>query len=146
MDAVGFPLVEAAQYERHEQQPRVELRRGAEPEERPRPDVAAVQEGERAGGGERDREQVPVHEAVDEERRRQREPEGPGAHHQVQAKDDDERRDGQQERVREEEARGGARVEGTGHGVRHPVARRIRYIERTGYSSHWPEFGAQVSR
>ena len=86
---------------------------------------------------ERDGDEVPVHEAVDRERRGEGEVQRPGADEQVQAI----------------VVANAATTRSTTLAVKNAdtpsethAAARIAYIDRTGYSSHWPSLSTHGSR
>ena len=92
---VGSPIAQTLHDQGERQHPRIELRRGADPERGTGGHLASSEEVQEAHGGEGHGEQVPVHRAVDHQRGRQREVERARAVHHVET-DRDQRGTAQQ--------------------------------------------------
>ena len=104
--AIGLASAEPIGGERDEQQTGEELGGRPQTDQRTRPPVAAAEERQHPRRGERDGEEVPVHEGLQRQARGEREPERAARIDLVEARGGDGRAHRQQDRVHPEEAAG----------------------------------------
>ena len=103
--SIRLPILQPLQEQRHEHQRRVELRRGAEPDQHARPPVSSFRERDEGGRRAGHRREIPVDRAVHQQGGGEREPQRPRASEEPETKRGHHGEPEQEHRVRVEEGR-----------------------------------------